>query len=47
VLCRSPSPAPALGLRQSEVPALQWADIDLLDGALTVRRSIHRADATA
>src|SRR5206468_6872215 len=32
----------ALGLRQSEALALQWKDIDLLDGTLTVRRSIHR-----
>jgi integrase len=32
----------ALGLRQSEALALQWEDIDLLAGTLTVRRSIHR-----
>src|ERR687886_1322368 len=32
----------ALGLRQSEALALKWKDIDLLDGTLTVRRSIHR-----
>src|SRR5919199_3030775 len=32
----------ALGLRQSEALALQWKDVDLLDGTLTVRRSIHR-----
>ena len=32
----------ALGLRQSESLALQWKDIDLLTGTLTVRRSIHR-----
>src|SRR3954468_16275218 len=32
----------ALGLRQSEALALQWKDIDLLAGTLTVRRSIHR-----
>jgi integrase len=32
----------ALGLRQSEALALQWKDIDLLTGTLTVRRSIHR-----
>src|SRR3954467_5826919 len=32
----------ALGLRQSEALALQWKDIDLLNGTLTVRRSIHR-----
>src|SRR4051812_32951913 len=32
----------ALGLRQSEALALQWKDIDLLSGTLTVRRSIHR-----
>ena len=32
----------ALGLRQSEALALQWADIDLLNGTLTVRRTLHR-----
>ena len=32
----------ALGLRQSEALALQWKDIDLLTGTLTVRRSTHR-----
>src|SRR3954465_11529016 len=32
----------ALGLRQSEALALQWKDIDLLTGTLTVRRSVHR-----
>ena len=32
----------ALRLRQSETVALQWKDIDLLTGTLTVRRSIHR-----
>ena len=32
----------ALGLRQSEALALQWKDIDLLGGSLTVRRTIHR-----
>jgi integrase len=32
----------ALGLRQSEALALQWKDVDLLAGTLTVRRSIHR-----
>ncbi|MBN9619124.1 MAG: site-specific integrase, partial [Actinobacteria bacterium] len=32
----------ALGLRQSEALALQWKDIDLLNGTLTVRRTIHR-----
>jgi hypothetical protein len=32
----------ALGLRQSEALALQWKDIYLLAGTLTVRRSIHR-----
>lgn len=32
----------ALGLRQSEALALQSKDIDLLNGSLTVRRTIHR-----
>ncbi len=32
----------ALGLRQSEALALQWKDIDLLNGTLTVRRTLHR-----
>lgn len=32
----------ALGLRQSEALALQWKDLDLLNGSLTVRRTIHR-----
>src|SRR3954463_3700263 len=32
----------ALGLRRSEALALQWKDIDLLTGTLTVRRIIHR-----
>jgi integrase len=34
--------AVALGLRQSEALALQWKDIDLLNGTLTVRRTLHR-----
>ncbi len=32
----------ALGLRQSEALALQWKDIDLLNGTLSVHRTIHR-----
>ena len=32
----------ALGLRQSEALALQWKDIDLLNGTLAVRRTLHR-----
>jgi integrase len=32
----------AVGLRQSEALALQWTDIDLSAGTLTVRRGIHR-----
>ncbi len=32
----------ALGLRQSEALALQWRDIDLLNGTLSVRRTLHR-----
>jgi integrase len=34
----------ALGLRQSEALALQWKDIDLLNGRLTGRRTTHRHD---
>lgn len=36
------SVALALGLRQSEALALRWADIDLGEATLTVRRSVHR-----
>lgn len=32
----------ALGLRQSEALALQWSDINLLDGTLEIRRTLHR-----
>jgi integrase len=32
----------ALGLRQSEALALQWKDIDLLNGTLAVRCTLHR-----
>jgi integrase len=32
----------ALGLRQSEALALQWRDIDLNKGRLSVRRGLHR-----
>jgi integrase len=32
----------ALGLRQSEALALQWRDIDLETGRLSVRRGLHR-----
>jgi integrase len=32
----------ALGLRQSEALALQCKDIDLLDGRLTVQRTLHQ-----
>lgn len=32
----------AVGLRQSEALALRWADIDLDQGTLTVRRGVHR-----
>ena len=34
----------ALGLRQSEALALQWKDIDLLNGTLAVRRTLHRVN---
>jgi integrase len=36
------SVALALGLRQSEALALQWKDIDLAAGSLSVRRTLHR-----
>ena len=32
----------ALGLRQSEALGLQWSDIDLELGTLSVRRGLHR-----
>jgi len=32
----------ALGLRQSEALGLQWSDIDLEQGTLSVRRGLHR-----
>jgi integrase len=32
----------AVGLRQSEALGLHWADVDLVNGTLTVRRSLHR-----
>ena len=32
----------AVGLRQSEALALRWADVDLDNGTLTVRRGLHR-----
>lgn len=32
----------ALGLRQSEALAVQWADVDLERGTLSVRRGLHR-----
>jgi integrase len=32
----------AVGLRQSEVLGLRWADVDLEKGALSVRRGLHR-----
>jgi integrase len=32
----------SLGLRRGEVLALKWADIDMEDGALTVRRKLQR-----
>jgi integrase len=32
----------AVGLRQSEALGLRWADIDLDNGTLTVRRGLHR-----
>jgi integrase len=34
--------AVAVGLRQSEALALQWRDIDLVMGTLSVRRGLHR-----
>jgi len=34
----------ALGLRQSEALGLQWRDIDLDAGKLSVRRGLHRVD---
>ena len=34
----------ALGLRQSEALGLQWRDIDLDAGRLSVRRGLHRVD---
>src|SRR3954466_6977382 len=34
--------AMAVGLRQSEALALRWADVDLEQGILTVRRGVHR-----
>jgi integrase len=32
----------AVGLRQSEALGLQWADVDLVNGTLTIRRGLHR-----
>lgn len=32
----------AVGLRQSEALGLRWADVDLANGALSVRRGLHR-----
>jgi integrase len=32
----------AVGLRQSEALGLQWADVDVDNGTLTVRRGLHR-----
>jgi len=32
----------AVGLRQSEALALQWSDVDLGKGTLSVRRGLHR-----
>jgi integrase len=32
----------AVGLRQSEALALRWSDVDLDNGALSVRRGLHR-----
>ena len=32
----------AVGLRQSKALALRWADVDLDNGTLTVRRGLHR-----
>lgn len=34
----------ALGLRQSEALGLQWRDVDLDAGRLTIQRSLHRVD---
>jgi len=33
-----------LGLRRSEVLGLQWGDVDLAGGALTVQRGLHRVN---
>jgi integrase len=39
---RAERDAMAVGLRQSEALALPWADVDLEQGTLTVRRGVHR-----
>jgi len=36
----------AMGLRQGEALAVRWADVDLDDGTLAVRRALQRIDGT-
>lgn len=33
-----------LGVRRSEALGLQWQDVDLADGTMTIRRGLHRVD---
>jgi len=34
------------GMRQGEILGLQWSDVDLEDGAITVRRALQRIDGS-